>query len=641
MLTDAWPQGNVTLVQNPPDNNVGWLVEDGVKNRHTAEFDGDGDHFAVDAHVAYNLSTEMTLAAWVKLADETPDQKIVGQLLLSGPANRGYVLGVLDGQVKAEVFDATGVQHTAEGGAMVDGTWTHLAATWQSGGQFIAYIDGRPVVTTTASAQPIGSGCEAGNGGCNVVIGAAPWNPNTLNVDGHIDEVLIFDKALTADAIALLAQRTFIVAATAESIATCAGNNCTLKTAIEQANAAANGALRDRIHFDLPEPAAITPTAALPEITDAAIVDGLTQPGASCAAWPPTLKVALDGSSAGPFSNGLVIVSDAVTVRGLNVRNFVQGGIRVIDADDGLIECNLIGTDLAGATAQPNHSGIRLVGQNNPALRHQVVRNLISGNMEDGVVILNSTENSIRLNYIGTGADGLTSLANGRHGIGIYEDASTNTIGGQSAGNTIAFNGGDGILVFDSTGNWIAENGIHHNAGSGIDLGDAVTVDGDSVTANDPGDVDVGPNNLQNYPVLAGAVSGGAATQVSGTLNSTANTQFLIEFFANPAADADGTCEGKSFVGFVQVATDASGNASVDKTLATTLPPGYRLSATATNLSTFDTSEFSACAPVTALSPAVNLTPFERNVGEGRGGGESERCRARRPDQRDPRDSDH
>src|SRR5206468_1666339 len=115
---------------------------------------------------------------------------------------------------------------------------------------------------------------------------------------------------------------------------------------------------------------------------------------------------------------------------------------------------------------------------------------------------------------------------------GIIGSASNNTIGGPgTGGNSIAFNKGPGVLVSSGTGNVISSNSITANTGLGIDLGAL------GVTANDPNDGDTGPNNLQNYPVLASAILNAGTTAVVGTLNSTANTQFRVEFFANTACD--------------------------------------------------------------------------------------------------------
>lgn len=65
--------------------------------------------------------------------------------------------------------------------------------------------------------------------------------------------------------------------------------------------------------------------------------------------------------------------------------------------------------------------------------------------------------------------------------------------------NTIAFNTWDGVAVIndDATGNAIRGNQIYQNGGLGINL-----VGPYGVTPNDSGDVDTGPNNLQNFPLI-------------------------------------------------------------------------------------------------------------------------------------------
>jgi hypothetical protein len=114
--------------------------------------------------------------------------------------------------------------------------------------------------------------------------------------------------------------------------------------------------------------------------------------------------------------------------------------------------------------------------------------------------------------------------------------------------------------------------------------------------ANDLGDPDTGANNLQNFPVLTGAFTDSSATvAVTGTLNSTAFTTLRIEFFANPSGG-----EGRTFLGYRNVITDASGNASFVESFEASVAVGQTITASATNLSTGDTSEYSAAKAVTA-----------------------------------------
>src|SRR5205823_3227496 len=97
----------------------------------------------------------------------------------------------------------------------------------------------------------------------------------------------------------------------------------------------------------------------------------------------------------------------------------------------------------------------------------------------------------------------------------------------------------------------------------------------------------------QNFPTLTSAVfnSGTATTTIMGTINSTANTTFTIQLFANDAADSSGAGEGQVYLGSVQVTTDGNGNMTF--TFNTTLAPqGKFITATATD-GAGNTSEFS------------------------------------------------
>jgi hypothetical protein len=187
---------------------------------------------------------------------------------------------------------------------------------------------------------------------------------------------------------------------------------------------------------------------------------------------------------------------------------------------------------------------------------------------------------------VGTG-----DLGNTDHGVDVHGGASDNTIGGTAAGagNTIAYNGGSGVLVQSGTGNGVLSNSIYDNAAQGLALGTS------NVTANDDGDADGGANDLQNYPVLTAVYRG--STTIEGTLNSVAGTAFRLEFFSNASCAASGYGEGEALVATRDVTTDGSGDASFSVTLSQTLDAGAAVTATATDPGN-NTSEFSACASV-------------------------------------------
>src|SRR5262249_25949139 len=126
------------------------------------------------------------------------------------------------------------------------------------------------------------------------------------------------------------------------------------------------------------------------------------------------------------------------------------------------------------------------------------------------------------------------------------------------------------------------------NNGLGIDLGP-----NNGVTANDANDTDAGPNDGQNFPVITSVVPAGGNTVISGTLNSTANRSFRIEFFSSPAADPSGNGEGRVFLGAITVSS-ATNNYTFAATIPGTIAGTDFVTATATDLTTLDTSEFSA-----------------------------------------------
>lgn len=300
-------------------------------------------------------------------------------------------------------------------------------------------------------------------------------------------------------------------------------------------------------------------------------------------------------------------------------------GVTIQSANANTLAGNRIGTDVTGTAARGNHlNGVLIngtAGHNTVGGTTVSARNVISGNTGNGVALggcAGSTGgfNVVSGNFIGVDAND-AALGNGHDGVRVFTDQHDSTIGGTQAGagNTIALNTGNGVGIEsdDFCGSFahgiaILGNATHHNGGLGIDLG----VDG--VTANDVLDPDSGANGLQNYPVLSAADTNGVTVLVSGTLNSKANASYRLEFFANPSC-SPGPAEGQAFMGFGNVTTDASGNAS----FALPFPkPSFVnfVTATATDSSN-DTSEFSVCQAVAVVPnhpPVANddaySTPF-------------------------------
>jgi parallel beta-helix repeat protein len=267
---------------------------------------------------------------------------------------------------------------------------------------------------------------------------------------------------------------------------------------------------------------------------------------------------------------------------------------------------NLIGTDSTGTLDKGNSMGVFIDGSNNLiGGTTSAARNVISGNgtgilLQDIGATNPITNNTIKNNFIGTDAGGTNALGNSSRGIFLVA-GDNNSIGGSaSEGNLIAFNNGSGVIVGAGTGNRITANSIFSNGFAavgvlGIDLGN------NGVTANDNLDGDTGANNQQNFPVITSSTNfGGTSINIQGTLNSTANALFQIDFYSNTSCDPSGNGEGQTFIGSTNVTTNGSGNASFNTTFNVEVPVGRTITATATD-SANNTSEFSACNSPTAV----------------------------------------
>jgi hypothetical protein len=375
------------------------------------------------------------------------------------------------------------------------------------------------------------------------------------------------------------------------------GSQCTLRAAIQEANDTAGP---DTINFGIPGDAAyhtISPHSALPIITDEVTIDGYSQPGAS----PNTLtkgddavlKIELNGTDAGNAAG--LSVRDKSVIRGLVINRFERQGIIITSPGDrSRVEGNFIGTDPTGMADLGNeNAGVDISGRFQVSVggSSPEARNLISGNDRDGVEITaNAYLTQVQGNYIGTNRSGKGVLGNSWYGVYIA-GAAYNYVGS----NTIAFNNQGGVYInaagndpTNANGNTVTRNSIFANgeqSNQGIYMG---------IPPNDPGDGDIGPNTLQNKPVVTSATASGGQTTIKGRLSSTPEEDFTIEIFSNPS----GTDQGKKFLGQRTVTTGQDGK--VTFTLTKDVPVGQKITATATN-SSGSTSEFSAPRTVSSV----------------------------------------
>jgi hypothetical protein len=333
------------------------------------------------------------------------------------------------------------------------------------------------------------------------------------------------------------------------------------------------------------------------------------------------IGLAPNGATATPNRIGVVIESGRDTIIGGPLpgdRNIISGnfsesaplqdgsGILIFGNNSitNQITGNFIGTDAAGLSAVPNsRSGVAIFDPGNNF--NLVTRNVISGNLAHGVdIAFGASLNSVRGNLIGVAANGFGPLGNTGTGVLINSGSNNNAIGGSALDerNIVAYNSIGIAVGGTSVGNAFRNNSIFSNLSGGIDLGS------DGFTPNDPApDADIGPNRLQNFPVLSAVLLDLGVVSVNATLETVPNSTFVIEFYAGDNPDGNGVVQGRRLLGTATAMTDGAGLATFGFSTAD-LASFELITATATNLTTGDTSEFAVGALPTSSGATISIS---------------------------------
>lgn len=317
-----------------------------------------------------------------------------------------------------------------------------------------------------------------------------------------------------------------------------------LRQAIIDANANPDAS---RIVFNISgtAPYTINLQSGLPFFNTPINLDASTQPGFS--AQP---LVELNGASAGNV-DGIGINSDNSIIRGLVINRFSKQGI-FIGGNNNTVAGNYIGTNLGGTSSLPVGFSSIYVSGNNTTIGGTTVadRNILSGSGFEAIV-LRSSGNNVKGNYIGTNAAGTADISNSTGGIAIYAGGSNNVIGGSEAGarNVISGNNGAGININTFLGagaignvvkgNYIGTNasgtasvsntsgGIILNEVSGNTIGGSGTGAGNLVSGNTSTGIDLinSSNNQISGNYIGTNVGGSAAIPNTGMgINVTNNS---------------------------------------------------------------------------------------------------------------------
>jgi titin len=213
--------------------------------------------------------------------------------------------------------------------------------------------------------------------------------------------------------------------------------------------------------------------SALPAITHPVIIDGTTQPGFS-----GTPLIELDGAGAGSGVNGLDINAGGSTVQGVAINRFDQDGILLEGTGGDKIRGDFIGLDISGTLRLGNgNNGVEINGIANDIIGGPKIgdRNIISGNLGQGILISGGPNNVVEGNFIGTDISGTQALGNANDGVLI--SGSNDIVGGTTpnARNIISANGASGVaLGFFAANNLVEGNYLGTDVTGEAALGNSI-----------------------------------------------------------------------------------------------------------------------------------------------------------------------
>ncbi len=276
-------------------------------------------------------------------------------------------------------------------------------------------------------------------------------------------------------------------------------DECTLRAALEEANAAGDATIIDISEFiPLSDESGgfseIVPNKALPAITKQVVINGESHPLFLEDDEIP--KLIIDGKNAGDSSAGLHLAdgADHSEIRYLTIGNFSNDGIRVHSAGDVSITGNHIGITENSELSGNSGNGLQLL---DGISEIHAENNTIVDSGNNGLYIMGSAEHvTLTENKVGVFESDQTFKTAGNAEAGIYVtgDVSNLEIGscssGECAGNYVSGNKGSGIVLrsdqVEVKSNWVgvdpegSPDATFGNQSSGILINaDDVVIGGD------------------------------------------------------------------------------------------------------------------------------------------------------------------
>lgn len=184
--------------------NTSFMGNAGVLNTALG-FDGTNDYVDFDDPPGDTLDPAyITVSCWVNPDNFAATQYVISKSRdVAGTEQTGYSMILLStGQVRADFWSSVdnGRKNVDSAGTINTGTWSHIAMTYD-GSELKVYING-----SEENSSSITGTIASGNR--KLVFGSLAFGPpNHFRYDGLLDDVFIYDRALSASEVNMLYQR--------------------------------------------------------------------------------------------------------------------------------------------------------------------------------------------------------------------------------------------------------------------------------------------------------------------------------------------------------------------------------------------------------------------------------------------------
>ena len=162
---------------------------------------------------SFTYTSQFSITAWIKLKSTQANQTILENYDYLSSTSRGFNFRVHTGdKLKFDGYYSDATRTDALSSTSIPlNTWTHVAAVYNSTNSSIKlYINGSEVsyTTQTYNAMQYHSNCAVNIGALTYGTGSGAGSNDQQWFNGHIDELRVYDDALTATEIGYIANNT-------------------------------------------------------------------------------------------------------------------------------------------------------------------------------------------------------------------------------------------------------------------------------------------------------------------------------------------------------------------------------------------------------------------------------------------------